>query len=190
MKKKPPSLSTEDLDLWEIFTKNIHPLKKKFSSTVLFAEENHTQTPLSPLKKPLPSKKPPLFPPPQISPLPEKASSPKSPPLLIPKKASTPITDLFWKKYLKKKPRHALDLHGYTKEEAYEKIHTFLQQVQNKQGRYCQIIVGKGRSSPNQEGILRRFVPHILENHPLVYQFEFTHRNLGSIDIILRKKVT
>ena len=55
-----------------------------------------------------------------------------------------------------------LDLHGLTKIDAFESVHTFLRTAHRRGHRHLLIITGKGRTG---DGILRRELPHWL-NEP------------------------
>ncbi len=81
-----------------------------------------------------------------------------------------------------------LDLHGLTQEQAYHRLHIFLNNAQSLGKKRILIITGKGKSNePNilwyeEIGVLRRMVPQWLETPPnkaLVASYQTAHPRLG-----------
>ncbi|AIF80852.1 hypothetical protein I862_01445 [endosymbiont of Acanthamoeba sp. UWC8] len=58
-----------------------------------------------------------------------------------------------------------LDLHGKTQEQAFLTLTKFIEEAYHAQKRLLLVIVGKGKQSENNHGLLRGLVPHWV-NHP------------------------
>ncbi len=83
-----------------------------------------------------------------------------------------------------------LDLHGYSKEEAYEAVGRFLKRQQQQHHRHVTIITGKGRT---RESVLRRELPHWLNEprlRPLISAFAAATPEKGGTGVthVLLKK--
>ena len=136
MKQK---LSPEDLRLWKSQLKDVKPLSKK--------------GPI-PEEPSLPKKSKP--PQPQPRSLERKVSLPPSP---------APLQDFGRKELRHLKINGRLDMHGMTKDEAYDALERFLKDAQEKGFKIVLIITGKG--ALHSENTLRHHLPRWINETPL-----------------------
>lgn len=89
-----------------------------------------------------------------------------------------------------------LDLHGHTREEAFDALHGFLSRAQRAGKRKVLVITGRGRRSVGTEGdggVLKRMVERWLaepEARPLVLAYEQAkpyHGGDGALYVLLRR---
>ena len=86
-----------------------------------------------------------------------------------------------------------LDLHGLTQAEAHRALNGFLADAQAAAKRCVIVITGKGRSDTGEGGVLRRAVPHWLDQPPnrgriiAVRQAQPRHGGGGALYVLLRK---
>lgn len=86
-----------------------------------------------------------------------------------------------------------LDLHGLTQAEAHRALNGFLGDAQAAGKRCVIVITGKGRSDTGEGGVLRRAVPHWLDQPPnrgriiAVRQAQPRHGGGGALYVLLRK---
>ncbi len=85
-----------------------------------------------------------------------------------------------------------LDLHGYTKEEAFNKVQESIINAYNQNIRVLLIITGKGK---NGEGVLKKIIPKYL-NHATIGAYIIgmaealpKHGGSGALYVYLRKNV-
>lgn len=86
-----------------------------------------------------------------------------------------------------------LDLHGLTQAEAHRALNGFLADAQAAGKRCVIVITGKGRSDTGEGGVLRRAVPHWLDQPPnrgriiAVREAQPRHGGGGALYVLLRK---
>ncbi len=86
-----------------------------------------------------------------------------------------------------------LDLHGLTQAEAHRALNGFLANAQGAGKRCVIVITGKGRSDSSEGGVLRRAVPHWLDQPPnrgriiAVRHAQPRHGGAGALYVLLRK---
>lgn len=90
-----------------------------------------------------------------------------------------------------------LDLHGYTENQAYDKLVSFILEAYQCQKRCLLIITGKGKSPKywyeEKTGILKDLVPKWLNHHPvrpLILSFSYAKQNhggQGAIYVLLKR---
>lgn len=86
-----------------------------------------------------------------------------------------------------------LDLHGLTQAEAHRALNGFLADAQASGKRCVIVITGKGRREDAEGGVLRRAVPHWLDQPPnrgriiAVQQAQPRHGGAGALYVLLRK---
>lgn len=88
-------------------------------------------------------------------------------------------------------PEASLDLHGYTRQEAYQLTHAFIRRHQERGHRHLVIITGKGRTS---EGVLRAELPDWLNGPELrpyiggIYHADPRNGGEGVLHVLLKKR--
>ena len=71
------------------------------------------------------------------------------------------------RRLLRKSPDAAIDLHGLTRDEAWDALDTFFNNAKNKELEKVLVIHGKGSHTESQEsGILRKLVRDFIERCP------------------------
>ncbi len=89
-----------------------------------------------------------------------------------------------------------LDLHGLSREKAYDALLRFISRHYAAQARCLLIITGKGKDSPNTPGVLREEVPRWLAQPELKAQIlalstaQAKHGGGGAYYLLLRRKRT
>jgi DNA-nicking Smr family endonuclease len=92
-----------------------------------------------------------------------------------------------------------LDLHGYTSDEAYDKVESFIKNCYLYKKRCVQIITGKGLHKDDEDifsvsGVLKDLVPKWLNTdnlRPLILLFDYSRQEdggEGALTILLRRK--
>ncbi len=91
-----------------------------------------------------------------------------------------------------------LDLHGYTTDEAYNKVENFLKNCYQRKKRCVQIVTGKGLHLDDDifavRGVLKDLVPKWLNAdnlRPLILMFDYSRPEdggVGALTILLRRK--
>ena len=91
-----------------------------------------------------------------------------------------------------------LDLHGYTTDEAYDKVETFIKNCYLRKKRCVQIVTGKGLHKDDDifasRGVLKDLVPRWLNAEmlrPLILTFDYSRLEdggEGALTILLRRK--
>ena len=171
MTRKSRRLSSEEERLWKKVADTATPLKPAKPGMPF---QKHSSKPKEPAR---PAYVPPKFRigensvPQTAIPLPEK-------PIRMDRKAFTRM------KRGKTSPDARIDLHGMTAEMAHTALIAFLLRAHAEQKRLVLVITGKGRSSTDGSGIgvLKRQVPHWLEQPPLrqiVLQTTEAHQRHG-----------
>ena len=70
-------------------------------------------------------------------------------------------------KYFKKYTvQSIIDLHGFTRKEAEYKLITFFKNAQIRQYKIVLVITGKGKTSNNDEGIIKKYTREWFKTHP------------------------
>ncbi len=92
-------------------------------------------------------------------------------------------------------PDAAIDLHGLTRQEAFEALHRFLAQAHREGARLVLVVTGKGgRSNGEVQGVLRRHVPHWLSGpdfRSIIIGFEEAsrpHGGAGALYVRLKRR--
>lgn len=150
MVKKTP---IRDLNVWEQFRHTIKPL-----------DEKHRQSIPEPVK-PLPSRLNPHREPTHTY-ISRREHNPFHEDLLVP---TTGLSSGDIRKQLRVKKvciEARIDLHGYTRQEALQKLQQFIAGAQQRQYEWILVITGKGQS--DNPHTLRKFVPLWLEQMPQV----------------------
>jgi DNA-nicking Smr family endonuclease len=164
------ALSGEELELWDDFTKQAKPLRKKARAVK---------------EMPAPAE---IDPPPLSSPVKLKPSSPPKP--VIAKLPSPPPLAPLGRRERsqlsrgKKDIDARLDLHGMTQARAHRRLLNFLHDASDSGFTFVLVITGKGRTvEPGAErGLLKRMVPEWLglpEFRSVVVGFEQAHIGHG-----------
>lgn len=136
---------TEEIRLWEDYTRDILPVKKKPS---------HPKSDSAPAKKPAVRKKETATP--SVAPV-KAASQVQQPPQLDGKldqrlrRGQVPLDG-------------TLDLHGMTQEEAHRTLNAYILNAQGRGKRCLLIVTGKGRGG---EGVLKQKFPQWMAMAPL-----------------------
>lgn len=152
-------------------------------------EEEQLWRKIADTANPLNTRPDPIKPTPKFKPTPESPTPKPMPKFRVGEKASPPSTDtrisppehplrMDRKTFTRMKrgktnPESRIDLHGMTVDVAHSALLAFLLRSHAQGKRLVLVITGKGRASddtnalPGQTGILRRQVPHWLEQPPL-----------------------
>lgn len=166
------ALSGEELELWENFSKQAKPLRKKprpVKETAALALDEPPPSPPAAVKPPKAS--PPLKP--------ARVKSPSPPPLApLGRRERTQLSRG------KKEIDARLDLHGMTQAKAHRRLLSFLRDASESGMTFVLVITGKGRTvEPGAErGLLKRLVPEWLglpEFRSVVVGFEQAHIGHG-----------
>ena len=174
MTKKGRRLSAEEEKFWKKIAETTTPMDRRVPFT-------------KPEPKPIPQKLKPVLPTFRIG---EKAPAPASE-----TRISAPVQPLRMDRKTfarmkrgKSSPDARIDLHGMTVDRAHTALLAFLLRCHAEGKRLVLVITGKGKSShdhgpiPQPSGILRRQVPHWLEQPPLrqiVLQTTTAHQKHG-----------
>lgn len=181
-------LVPDERTLWDIFTRDIAPLKslsrkprsKPIISALQFEGTSHAD-----MRAP---------PEPRLKAAPRQVMTPRRVTVPTPKieiGARLPgLDNSSWRALLKgkKAAQRRLDLHGFPAQNAFHALHDFLIQSHRDEIRYVEVITGLGGGG--EGGVLRRELPHWLEGHklrPLILGVVYTNRaNKGAVRILLR----
>ncbi len=88
-----------------------------------------------------------------------------------------------------------LDLHGYSKEQAYSELINFLDNAYEQKYRMVLVITGKGNRSPQKQSILKNSLLNWLETYNSSDKFLYIdhahpkHGGDGAVYILLKKRV-
>ncbi|MEO1537447.1 MAG: Smr/MutS family protein [Pseudomonadota bacterium] len=187
MKRRGRGLRPEEQDLWKRITDTATPLNAEKTMPQLISERSEAKTPEPNHVKPF-----------KVG---ERAKPPKTEtrisvpdqPLHMDRKAFTRM------KRGKSRPDARIDLHGMTVDMAHAALRAFLLRCHAEGKRLVLVITGKGRNDGSNfsmepgRGILRRQVPHWLEQPPLrqiVLQTSEAHQKhggAGAIYVYLRR---
>ncbi len=80
-------------------------------------------------------------------------------------------------------PEYTMDLHGFTVQEAQEKINSCLINTSNLS--CIKIIHGKGLNNSDNKAVLKTFVANYLKNHQMVSAYHSCNKQQGSTGAIL-----
>jgi DNA-nicking Smr family endonuclease len=188
MKRKGRRLSQEEERLWQKITDTATPLERRKS--FLKEEEKSSASAPSVSAAPLPP-----FEVGERAPIPPTETRISAPdqPLRMDRKTYSRM------KRGKSSPEGRLDLHGMTVDVAHSALTAFLLRSHGQGKRLVLVITGKGRREDNEtlynpsRGILRRQVPHWLEQPPLrqivlqVSPAHPRHGGSGALYVYLRR---
>ncbi len=188
MTRKGRRLSSEEERLWQKITDTTTPLNPRTAASPIL------QNKPSEVEAPSPPKQIPAF---RIG---EKSKGPKTEtrvvlpdqPLRMDRKAFAKMSKG------KSSPEARIDLHGMTVDVAHSALRAFLLRSHAEGKRLVLVITGKGRQADPSGfgqgmGILRRQVPHWLEQPPLrqiilqTAQAHKTHGGSGALYVYLRR---
>jgi DNA-nicking Smr family endonuclease len=160
MNRRRRILSSAEIELWQIVTRHVEPLRESALSVL------ESEPPTAPAAESVPGGKPPKLPKTAPSQAVSKTASP-------PKPAIPPLVPL--ERRLKRglargsHPIHAvLDLHGLRQDEAHARLRAFISRTREEGAVVVLVVTGKGArateasSHGEERGVLRRMVPHWL----------------------------
>ncbi len=177
----PKGLTEEDLELWRHVTRGDIRLPGRDYSE---PEEDADEAPMEPRRTPRPV----AAAPPRSAP-----SAPVEPPL---EPGRTAGVDKRTAQRLRRGQlaiEARLDLHGLTQAEAHRALNGFLADAQATGKRCVIVITGKGRRDDAEGGVLRRAVPHWLNQPPnrgriiAVRHAQPRDGGAGALYVLLRK---
>jgi len=192
--RRPPPLSEEDKTLWAYATADV--VRKKTDSTACQdasqdQDETPPQAPPAP-KAPAPKRSQ------AAAPLPQKPrTKPALPPLQADRPGPTPGLDRRTEERFRRGQMSIdgrLDLHGMTQEQAHAALRRFILHAFERGARKVLVITGKGQRGSQEQGVLRRALPHWL-NDPSLRQciLSFTtarpnHGGSGAFYVLLKRR--
>lgn len=186
--KRPRGLSPEDEILWAKVADSVRPLKKR----------RHKLTDAPEFRLDAPPPEPEIFipeaqprPPPPAMPLPRP--KPPAPPPVLSHGETANIDRRTAERFIRGKMTidGRLDLHGHGQEAAHIALNDFVQRHAARGSRALLIITGKGTRG---EGILRKAVPHWLNDMPLRrLVLSFSHAQprdggVGALYVLLKRR--
>ncbi len=174
---RPPTLTDDDLALWQAFVRSIRPLRPRFHA------QNAPPSGVTTQNVPTPQASHFSILPAVTSPLPEK-KSPSAKPLRPEPALQSPLRQKLVRG--RKTIDARLDLHGYGQLDAHSALRQFILHAHHTDKRLLLVITGKGSANSGdvlrESGVLRRLLPHWLhlpDLSPLIVGFEPAHLRHG-----------